>query len=89
MSLNVEIVAADRKVWSSEAKQLSCRTVDGELGILSGHAPLLAVLASGEVHLDPIESQRRTITTDGGFVSVDHDKITLVAEQIDAAALDA
>lgn len=88
MSLTVEIVAADREVWSGEAKQLSCRTIEGELGILAGHAPVLAVLASGELHLDPVEGERRTITVDGGFLSVDHDKVTVVAEKIDAPALE-
>ncbi|TWE07968.1 F0F1 ATP synthase subunit epsilon [Rudaeicoccus suwonensis] len=88
MSLTVEIVAADREVWSGEAKQLSCRTVEGDIGILTGHSPLLAVLDSGEMHLDTVDGQRRTLTVDGGFLSVDHDKVTVVAQTVDAPGLD-
>lgn len=89
MSLQVEIVAPDRIVWSGEARQLFARTVDGELGILPQHAPLLAVLGDGEVHVDPVGGERETITVDGGFISVDHDKVTLVAERVEAPGLDA
>ncbi|WP_265444917.1 F0F1 ATP synthase subunit epsilon [Flexivirga meconopsidis] len=89
MSLNVEIVAPDRKVWSGEAKQLSARTVEGEIGILPGHSPMLAVLGNGEVHIDPVDGKRSTITIDGGFISVDKDQVRLVAERVDATALTA
>ena len=44
--LHVELVAADRKVWEGEAKQVSARTVEGELGILPGHTPLLGILVN-------------------------------------------
>ena len=47
MPLNVEIVAPERKVWTGEASQVSARTVEGEVGILPGHTPLLATLGTG------------------------------------------
>ena len=50
-SLQVELVAADRKVWEGEARMVSARTVDGELGILPGHTPLLGVLVEGDVRI--------------------------------------
>ena len=87
MSLQVEIVAPDRIVWSGEARQLSARTVAGEIGILPQHEPMLAVLGDGDVHVDPVDGQRETITISGGFISVDNDKVTLVAERVDAANL--
>ena len=40
-TLQVELVAADRKVWEGEAAMVQARTIDGELGILPGHTPLL------------------------------------------------
>jgi F-type H+-transporting ATPase subunit epsilon len=39
-SLQVELVAADRKVWEGEASQVSARSIEGDLGILPGHQPL-------------------------------------------------
>ena len=45
--LQVELVAADRTVWSGEALMVSAPAADGEIGILPGHAPVLAVLVVG------------------------------------------
>ena len=58
--LQVELVAADRKVWEGEAKQVSARTVEGELGILPGHTPLLGILVSGEVRIESTSGQTHT-----------------------------
>ena len=52
MALTVELVAADRKVWEGEASQVSARSIDGDLGILPGHTPILCVLAEGEVRVN-------------------------------------
>jgi F-type H+-transporting ATPase subunit epsilon len=49
--LNVSLVSADSEVWSGVAKQVVARTTEGEIGILGGHEPLLAILASGEVRV--------------------------------------
>ena len=46
--MKVTIVSASESVWSGEAQQISARTVEGEIGILAGHEPVLAVLAPGE-----------------------------------------
>lgn len=84
--LQVELVAADRKVWEGEAKQVSARSIEGELGILPGHTPLLGVLVQGEVRIHG-DSGVRTVTVDGGFLSVDHDRVTILAEAVDASGL--
>ena len=63
--LNVSVVAADHEVWSGEASMVVAKTVEGEIGILAGHEPLLAILASGEVRvtLHGGESSRPRPTT--------------------------
>ena len=86
-SLKVEMVAADRKVWEGEAKFVRARSISGELGILPGHAPLLGVLVEGEVAIESLEGERRTVTVDGGFLSVDSDVVTIVYEHLDATSL--
>lgn len=85
--LKVELVAADRKVWEGEARQVSARTVDGELGILPGHTPLLGVLVTGEVRIESTSGDKHVATVDGGFLSVDHDHVTIVAEAVDASSI--
>lgn len=84
MALQVELVSADRKVWSGEASLVIVRTVDGDLGVMPGHAPVLAVLAPGEIMIRPSSGEAVTATVDGGFLSVEHDRVTLVS---DAAAV--
>ena len=87
--LHVELVAADRRVWEGEAKQVSARTIDGELGILQGHTPLLGVLVSGDVRIETMSGQVHTATIDSGFLSVDHDRVTIVSEAVDASRINA
>jgi F-type H+-transporting ATPase subunit epsilon len=83
-TLQVELVAADRKVWEGEAEMVQARTVDGELGILPGHTPLLGVLVEGDVRIKS-GGTTNTATVDSGFLSVDRDKVIIVAEAVDAS----
>jgi F-type H+-transporting ATPase subunit epsilon len=78
--LQVELVSADSKVWSGEASMVVTRTVDGELGVLTGHAPVLAVLAPGEVRITSVDGTAVVATLDGGFLSVEHDRVTVVSD---------
>ncbi len=84
--LQVELVAADRKVWEGEASMVSARSVDGEMGILPGHTPVLSVLVSGEVRVHT-DSGDGTAVIDSGFLSVDNDRVTIVADSVDAEGL--
>ena len=78
--LEVEIVAADHFVWSGAATMVKARTSLGEVGILPGHAPLLAILAEGEMAIEPVSGARFTVTVDGGFFSVDSNRVVIVAD---------
>lgn len=79
MALTVELVAADRKVWSGTASRVVARTTDGEIGILAGHSPLLGLLIEGEVRITA-DNEVVVAQVDGGFLSVEHDRVTIVAE---------
>lgn len=90
--LEVEIVAADHHVWAGAAKMVKARTSDGEIGILPGHSPLLAILAEGELAIEPVNGARLAVSVDGGFFSVDKDRVVIVADNAqlqDGAASDA
>ena len=83
--LQVELVAADRRVWDGEASMVIARTLEGELGVLPGHTPLLGVLGQGQVRITT-DSGVITVDVDGGFMSVDHDRVTLVTETADVTS---
>lgn len=83
MALTVDLVAADRTVWSGEASAVLARTLDGELGVLPGHAPLLGVLAPGEVRIKGVDGDSVAATVDGGFLSVENDRVLVVAEGVE------
>lgn len=85
-ALQVELVAADRMVWQGEASFVRARSIEGELGILPDHSPLLGVLVEGEVTIQTGGS-RQAVTIDSGFLSVDHNRVTIVAAQVDASGL--
>jgi F-type H+-transporting ATPase subunit epsilon len=79
--LNVELVAADRKVWSGEASIVIARTSDGEIGILPGHAPILGVLLSGAVQIRQDSGEVVVAAVYGGFLSVANNDVVILAEE--------
>ena len=83
--LNVELVAADRKVWSGEADIVIARTIDGEIGILSGHAPVLGVLLSGAVQIRQQGGGLVIAAVHGGFLSVANNEVVILAEEAELA----
>ncbi|WP_341952356.1 F0F1 ATP synthase subunit epsilon [Salinibacterium sp. TMP30] len=77
--LKVSVVSADQELWSGEASQLIARTTEGEIGILPGHEPLLAILAKGEVRVTAADGSNITANADNGFLSVENNTVTVVA----------
>jgi F-type H+-transporting ATPase subunit epsilon len=84
--LNVDLVAADRKVWSGTARQVSAPSAEGQIGILAGHTPLLAVLRPGTVKVSTEQGVAVEAHVTGGFVSVDSDLVTIVVDDITPVA---
>jgi F-type H+-transporting ATPase subunit epsilon len=95
MALEVHIVTPEREVWAGEVQELVARGVDGEVGILGGHAPLLVQLAIGPLRLLRDAGEVAAVV-DGGFLHVSsHDGVTRadvlashaeLADAIDVAA---
>lgn len=84
--LHVELVAADRKVWSGEASLVVARTTSGDIGVMAGHQPLLGVLEPGAVIIRTAgETGEGTVVAavHGGFVSFADDKMSLLAEVVE------
>lgn len=85
-ALEVQLVAADRMVYEGEATLVRARTLGGELGIMPGHQPLLGVLVEGEIKING-DGGTRTAIVDEGFLSVDHNRVTIVAEVVDSSGM--
>jgi F-type H+-transporting ATPase subunit epsilon len=84
--LNVELVAADRKVWSGEAKMVIAKTTDGDIGILPGHAPVLGVLLNGTVQIRQEAGEPVVAAVHGGFLSVADNHVAILAELCELAS---
>lgn len=78
--LNVELVSPEKKVWSGEAVSVSARTLDGDLGILTDHAPLLGVLVDGVVSIKATDGTTNEFNVSGGFLSVSNNRVSILAE---------
>ncbi|SFO89711.1 ATP synthase F1 subcomplex epsilon subunit [Geodermatophilus dictyosporus] len=80
-TLQVELVAVERTIWSGEASMVIARTTEGDLGVLPGHTPLLGELApGGVVTIRTVEGEDLVVAAHGGFLSVTPDKVSILAE---------
>jgi len=77
--LTISVVSADAEVWAGSAKQIVARTTEGEIGILPGHEPILAILAAGEVRVTTVDGTVVTANAEDGFLSVQDNTVTVVA----------
>jgi F-type H+-transporting ATPase subunit epsilon len=78
--LHVELVAADRLVWSGEATMVVARTTEGDVGVLPNHAPMLALLVNGVVDVRTTEGESWVAAVDEGFLSVARNRISILSE---------
>lgn len=77
MSLTVRVIAPDKTVWDAEAEEVILPSTTGQLGILSGHAPLMTALDVGVMRVRP-EKEWMAIALMGGFAEVDENEVTIL-----------
>jgi F-type H+-transporting ATPase subunit epsilon len=70
VALDVHVVAPDREVWTGDADEVIARGVEGDVGILTGHAPLLIQLAIGPLQVLREDGGWLRAVVDGGFLHV-------------------
>ena len=70
MALEVHVVTPEREVWSGSATEVIARGIEGDVGILTGHAPLLIRLAIGPLQLQREDGSWLRAVVDGGFLHV-------------------
>ena len=78
--LHVELVAADRVVWSGDATMVIARTAEGDLGALPGHAPVLSVLLPSVVEITTTEGEQVRAAVEDGFLSIADDRVSILSE---------
>ena len=85
MPLLLEIVTPERQVFSEEVDSVVCPGIEGELGVLPHHAPLLTTLGVGELRIRR-GSEEEFFAIAGGFLQVRPDKVVVMAETADMAS---
>ena len=77
--LEVHVVTPEQEVWTGEANMVVATAIDGEIGILPDHAPLLAALDVGRLSIDTGGSKEEA-AVDGGFLHVKDNRVDILAE---------
>jgi F-type H+-transporting ATPase subunit epsilon len=78
--MQVELVSADRLVWSGEATRVIARTSEGDVGVLPNHAPMLSTMVDGIVDVTTADGETWIAAVDAGFLSVANNRISILAE---------
>lgn len=85
MPLLLEIVTPERLAYSDQVDEVVCPGVEGELGVLPHHAPLLTTLGVGELRIKK-GNEEEFFAIAGGFLQVRPDKVVVMAETADMAS---
>jgi F-type H+-transporting ATPase subunit epsilon len=102
VTLHVELVVPEGQVWTGDAERVIAKTLDGDIGVLAGHAPVLGILSEGSlVRILPPGEEGTPGTGEvlaavgGGFLAIADDRVSILArqaelgEQVDKAAAQA
>lgn len=78
MTLTVRVVSPDKTVWDAAAEEVILPSTTGQLGILSGHAPLLTALDTAVMRVRSRSQDWVAIALMGGFAEVENDEVTIL-----------
>ncbi len=93
MTLHVTLVVPEGELWAGDADRVIAKTLDGDIGVLTGHTPVLGILATGSlVRILPGETGSASgsgwveAAVAGGFLSVADDRVAILARQASLGA---
>jgi len=94
VTLRVELVAPDGEIWAGRARMVIAKTLDGDLGVLAGHSPVLGILAEGSLVriLDPEADEESAggeavlAAVSSGFLAVADDRVSILSRQAQLAS---
>jgi F-type H+-transporting ATPase subunit epsilon len=82
MTMSVELVQPEGELWAGNASLVIARTLDGEIGVLTNHAPIIGVLYEGSVvQIRPDNADQPDVfaAVSGGFFSVADNRVSILA----------
>ena len=80
MPLNVSVISPEKTLFEGSVDSIVAPAYDGEVGILSGHAPMMTLLGKGTLRLGP-EGRAGRFNVEGGFLQVVDDAVRVVTER--------
>jgi len=81
VGFRLEVVSPEAIVWAGQAEMLVTRTTEGEIGVLAGHEPLMAALASGTTIITPVTGDQVQLSVHGGFLQISANMVTLLTDR--------
>jgi len=78
--MHLEIITPDKKLFEDEVKSVILPGIDGSLGVLDNHAPLIAALKKGSVNVTDNSAARHNFAINGGVVEVLNNRVIVLAE---------
>jgi F-type H+-transporting ATPase subunit epsilon len=88
VTLRVELVVPEGEIWSGRAEMVIAKTLDGDIGVLTGHTPVLGILAEGslvrirpEAGPDAAAGDEVVAAVNGGFFSLADDRVSILARE--------
>ena len=79
-TLMCEIVTPERIVYRNEVRMVVAPTIDGEIGILPLHAPIVSALDPGEIRVKYGDDEYEWFAISGGYIQVHEDKVIILAD---------
>jgi len=78
--MDLQIITPDTELFNGQAKRVNVPGVDGSMGFLDNHAPLITVIKAGDVKVTLPDNKVETFMLKGGVVEVSHNKVIVLAE---------
>lgn len=82
--MNVQLVEPEGELWGGRAEMIIARTLDGEIGLLTNHAPIIGILYEGStVQIRPENGNGADVfaAVTGGFLSMANNRVSILARQ--------
>jgi len=82
--LKVSVISPERTLYEGEASSVVAPAFDGEVGVLTGHAPMMTLLGRGALRIEGGAAGTRRFRVEGGFLQVADDAVRIVTERAEA-----
>ena len=83
MTLQVALVVPDGEIWGGRAEMVIAKTLDGDIGVYTGHSPVIGILVEGSVVRIRPEGDAAEVSAavGGGFFSIANDRVSILTRQ--------